>query len=113
MSQTIEKDDELWQLVEAYEEARTAAREIRKQTDMLKTMIKAKLGAAGRDGNFATLYRGSKRVRVVETKNVEFSKQDLESKYGEEFVEENKIERFYDTVEVKVMAKDGPRGSQC
>lgn len=107
-----ERDDELWALVEAYEEAKDAAREIRKQSALLKQRILNKLAEAGKDGNFATRYRGCKRVRVVATRSADFSITDLTEKYGEEFVEENLVERFYDTVEVKVMAKGGPTGSQ-
>jgi len=107
-----ERDDELWELVAAYEEAKDAAREIRQTSAALKQRILNKLGLAGKDGNFATRFRGCKRVRVVATRSTDFSITDLTDKYGEEFVEENLIERFYDTVEIKDMAKPGHEGDQ-
>lgn len=107
-----ERDDELWALVAAYEEAKDAAREIRKQSALLKDRILKKLSSEDPDKDYETRYRGCKRVRVVETRNTDFSVVDLKNKYGEDFVQENLIERFYDSIEVKEMAKPGGRTLQ-
>ena len=112
MSKKAQKDDELWNLVEALEEAQQAGRELRKQTAAIKTLIFKKLSEASKDGNYATLYRNHKRVRVVEVKSTDFSVSDLKRKYGEEFVEENRIDRYNDTIEIKEMTKRGPESQQ-
>ena len=108
-----ERDDELWALVAAYEEAKDAAREIRKQSALLKDRILKKLVSEKENVDYDTKFRGCKRVRVVSTRNTDFSIVDLTEKYGEEFVQENIIERHYDTVEIKEMNKAGHPNQQC
>lgn len=113
MLETAEKDDELWLLVTAYQQYQETARDIKKEVAQLKSLIFKKLAAASEDGNYAVRYRGNTRVRAVEVKNTDFSVSDLRRKYGEDFVEENRIDRYYDTIEVKVLEKAGPPSSQC
>lgn len=112
MSKKAQKDDELWNLVEALEEAQQAGRELRQQTAAIKTLIFKKLSEASEDGNYATLYRDHKRVRAIERKTTDFSVTDLKRKYGEEFVEENRIDRYTDAIEIKEMTKRGPESQQ-
>lgn len=107
MSNKTERDDELWALVSAYEEATEAAREIAKQKSILKDSILRKLSKSDEK------YRGNKRVRKVTQKSTEFSTSDLRRKYGEQFVEENKITRHYTSIDIRQMAKRGPKNSQC
>lgn len=112
MSQTIERDDELWKLVEALEEAKEAGRELRKQTATINTLIFKKLSEASEDGSYAVRYRNNKRVRAIEVKTTDFSVTDLKRKYGEEFVDENRIDRYSDRIEIKDMNKRGPKSQQ-
>ena len=98
--------------MEALEEAQQAGRELRQQTAAIKTLIFKKLSEASEDGNYATLYRGHKRIRAIERKTTDFSVTDMTRKYGKEFVEENRIDRYTDAIEIKEMTKRGPEGQQ-
>lgn len=107
MSEKLERDDDLWELVDAYERCVDLSREVAKMKSIVKNELLKKLG------DTSEKYRGLKRVRKVDQKTTEFSSADLARKYGEEFVEENKIVRIYTTIDVKEMARPGPLGSQC
>jgi len=106
-----QRDDELWTLADAYEKITEMIREQTKLKREVRDKILKKL--AGKDGHYHAKYRGSRRVIAVTSTSHDISVSDMRDKFGEEFVQEHVIERNYTTVNVKEMAKRGPKGSQC
>ena len=94
-------DNQLWELVEAYEEASKQA----KTADKLRSEIKGSIMAELESRKGKCSYQGRKRVRMVDTKSRDFSTTHLREKFGDDFVDENSIVRTSTSLEIKYMAK--------
>ena len=99
-------DSQLWELVEAYEEAHRSAR----AADALRTDIKRTIMEELTKREKRQCYQGRKRVRMVETKSRDFSTTHLREKFGDDFVDENSLIRTSTSLEIKFMARAPNQG---